>query len=157
MRQRKVPTSNHVFALPGGNEDNDLFVEARLDADGNPALTSVWELDDDERELIGKGGTIELHVWGRAHPPVAITVGPSMGQRRGELEDLSANREERAIGLLLAALSSFEMPDDRRVDFLLHTAWLRSAHEIVYGDGWERIYERRVAAARERHARKENA
>lgn len=82
MRQRKTPTSNTVLALPGGNEDNDLFCEAHQDTDGNPVLTSVWELDDLERRQLALGGTIELHVWGRGHPPVAVSVGPSMDTRK---------------------------------------------------------------------------
>ena len=82
MQQRKVPTSNHVFELPGGNEDNSLFVEAHLDEAGNPVTTSVWVPDDDERERLAAGGTIELHVWGTGTPPVALSVGPSMDERK---------------------------------------------------------------------------
>ena len=75
-----------MFALAGGNEDNFLFVEAHLDEDGHPVMTSVWELDDDERQRAAEGGTIELHVWGRGTPPVAMSVGPSMEQRKENAE-----------------------------------------------------------------------
>ena len=82
MRPKKTPLSNHVFELPGGNEDNTLFVEAHLDEQGQPVMTSVWELTENERWLISQGGTIELHVWGRGTPPVALSVGPSMEDRK---------------------------------------------------------------------------
>jgi hypothetical protein len=84
MRQKRTPTTNHVFELPGGNEDNSLFVEIHVDEAGNPVITSVWDLDDDERALIAQGGTIELHVWGTGTPPVAVSIGPSLEQRREE-------------------------------------------------------------------------
>lgn len=82
MRQRKTPTTNHVFELPGGNEDNSLFAEVHLDQAGAPVITSVWELTNEERQKIADGGTIELHVWGRGTPPVVLSVGPSMEERK---------------------------------------------------------------------------
>lgn len=81
MRPRKTPTSNLVFTLPDGNEDNDLHCE-RSDMGGKPVTISVWELDDEERGLLQNGGTIELIVWGTGHPPVALGVGRSMADRR---------------------------------------------------------------------------
>lgn len=82
MRPRRVPTSNQVFRLPGGTEDNDLWVERTLGSDDEPLILSVWELDDDDRAAIAAGGTIELRVWGTGHPPVAITIGESLDARR---------------------------------------------------------------------------
>lgn len=82
MQPRKTPTSNHVFELPGGNEDNYLYVEAQLDELGNPLVVSVWEPTDEERAALAAGGTVELCVWGTGTPPVLITVGPSMSERK---------------------------------------------------------------------------
>ena len=79
MRPRRVPTSNHVFALPGGNEDNDLWVEKNAEP---PYSLSVWDLDDDERQAIAEGGTVELVVFGAGHPPVSLAIGPSLETRR---------------------------------------------------------------------------
>lgn len=78
-----MPTSTGVYTLPGGNEDNDLWVEQGIDEEtGTPIHTSVWDLDDDERATIAAGGTLELIVWGQGHPAVAMTVGPSIEERR---------------------------------------------------------------------------
>jgi hypothetical protein len=69
-----------VFELPGGNEDNSLFVEVAQDSAGTPCSTSTWELTEEERQQIAEGGTVELCVWGLGHPPVALAVGPSMAR-----------------------------------------------------------------------------
>lgn len=73
MKPRRTPTSNTVFQLAGGNEDNDLWAE-RL-GDGSIVL-SVWELSEEERAAIAACATVELIVLGGAHPPVALGVGP---------------------------------------------------------------------------------
>ena len=71
-----------VFRLPGGNEDNDLWVQLIV-VDGLPVIRSVWELDDDERAAIAAGAHIRLHVWGEGTPPVAMdVVSGSLGKRR---------------------------------------------------------------------------
>lgn len=74
MRPRRTPTTNVVFALPGGNEDNDLharYVEAE---DGQACIESVWTLDEDERLAIADGANIVLRTFGTLHPPVALYV-----------------------------------------------------------------------------------
>jgi hypothetical protein len=79
MKPRRTPTSNHVFSLPGGNEDNDLWVQRDVD----PAFSlSVWELDDEERAAIAEGGTVELVIFGAGHPPVSLAVGASLEARK---------------------------------------------------------------------------
>jgi hypothetical protein len=81
MRPRKTPSSTFVYELSGGNEDNSLFVEQATMGDV-PVLISVWEPTEDERAVLAGGGTVELMVWGRSHPPVAMGVGPSISQRK---------------------------------------------------------------------------
>lgn len=70
-----------MLALPGGNEDNDLWAE-RTAEDAGLLTASVWELDDEERAAIAAGGTIELGIWGGLHPPVSLRVGPSLAERK---------------------------------------------------------------------------
>lgn len=72
MRPRRTPHSNKVFRLPGGNEDNDLWVEVG----GEPpaTITSVWELSYEERLAVINGAHIELTVYGGGTPPVALRV-----------------------------------------------------------------------------------
>lgn len=81
MRSRRVPDSTTVFRLAGGNEDNDLWVKTGS-TDGEPWLESVWDLDEDERTAIAAGATVELRVYGVGTPPVSLTVGPSLEERR---------------------------------------------------------------------------
>lgn len=82
MRPRRTATSNAVYRLAGGNEDNDLWVERTRDASGNPVLISVWQLTLTERIAIADRATIELYVWGTGTPPVALGIGPSLQDRR---------------------------------------------------------------------------
>jgi hypothetical protein len=60
--------------LPGGNEDNDLWLERTTDSDGDPVLSSCWTPTDDERLQIAAGANVELVVWGTGHPPVLMRV-----------------------------------------------------------------------------------
>lgn len=73
MRPRRTPTSNKVFRLPGGTEDNDLWVHAHHD-DGNVVIDSVWEPTEEEREQIAEGANIELRVWTAITPPVSLAI-----------------------------------------------------------------------------------
>jgi hypothetical protein len=77
MRPRRTKHTDSVFSLPGGNEDNDLWVR-RGSTDDTPWIESTWELDDEERAAIAAGGTIQLRTWGVGTPPLALYVGPSM-------------------------------------------------------------------------------
>lgn len=73
MKPRRTPTSDVVYRLEGGNEDNDLWV-TRCVQDGSPILLSVWELSNKERERIAKGENVQLAIWGTMHPPVSLDV-----------------------------------------------------------------------------------
>jgi hypothetical protein len=83
VKPRRVPDSTAVFRLPGGNEDNDLWVK-RGSTNGEPWIESVWELDEDEREAIAAGATIELRTYGNGTPPVSLAVGRSLEERKRE-------------------------------------------------------------------------
>jgi hypothetical protein len=71
VKARRTHRSNRVFRLPGGTEDNDLWVEECED-DGRPVLSSTWEPTPEEREAIANGANIELLIWGKAQPPVFV-------------------------------------------------------------------------------------
>lgn len=73
MKPRRTHHSNQVFRLPGGTEDNDLWVE-RTTSEADPCLRSVWEPTDDERRRIAAGENVYLVVWGTGTPPVAMGV-----------------------------------------------------------------------------------
>lgn len=69
LRPRRTWASNQVFRLPGGNEDNDLWVHVDDDR-----LVSTWVPTDEQRQAILDGANIDLHVWGAGMPPVALTL-----------------------------------------------------------------------------------
>ena len=83
MKPRRTENSTDCLGLVGGTEDNSLwvqFVPHDTDVDendpcyGNPAIQSVWELDDYERVKIAAGANIKLTVVGTGHPPVRMQI-----------------------------------------------------------------------------------
>lgn len=74
MKPRRTVVSNRVFRLPGGTEDNDLWVYADIDTRGEPVIRSTWVPTEDERKAIAEGQNIELVVWGAGHPPVNMQL-----------------------------------------------------------------------------------
>lgn len=75
MRPRRTVTSDQVYRLPGGTEDNDLWVtNYPADEVSGPAIGSTWELTPEERAAIAAGANIELVVWGTGHPPVVLRL-----------------------------------------------------------------------------------
>jgi hypothetical protein len=81
VRPRRTSASDKVYRLPGGTEDNDLWVETG-EQDGAPTILSTWELSEGERRAIADGGTIDLIVWGGGMPPVALEVGLPLEERK---------------------------------------------------------------------------
>lgn len=73
MKPRRTKMSI-CLELPGGNEDNYLWMEKTSDEDGNPVMATFWEPSEYEREAIANGGRVVLFVWGRRHPPVDMGV-----------------------------------------------------------------------------------
>lgn len=73
LQPRRTHLSNVVFSLPGGNEDNDLWLWREQGPDGT-RLRSTWVPTDEQRQAIADGANLELIVWGAGHPPVAIAL-----------------------------------------------------------------------------------
>ena len=70
-----------MFRLPGGTEDNDLWVYDLDDGAGNHVIASVWEPTEEERDMICDGANIRLLVWGNGMAPVAMdTTDESLGK-----------------------------------------------------------------------------
>jgi len=73
-----------VFTLPGGTEDNDLWVRKHVDEDERQILSSVWVPTPEEREAIAAGANIRLNIWGTGHPPVLLDLtDEKLGAKRG--------------------------------------------------------------------------
>lgn len=73
MRPRRTHHTNTVFRLPGGTEDNDLWLEHANSGTGT-VLRSTWVPTDDERARIAAGENIELAVYSQSHPPVSMRI-----------------------------------------------------------------------------------
>ena len=77
IKPRRTHLSNYVFKLPGGTEDNDLWVWVDTRTEGgvqSTVLRSCWVPSVAQREAIAEGCNIELCIWGEAHPPVSVNV-----------------------------------------------------------------------------------
>lgn len=69
MRAVRTPLSTNIYALPGGNEDNYLYVQ-----ETGGEIRSDWELNDAERALLAGGGRVALTIIGALVPPVILSV-----------------------------------------------------------------------------------
>lgn len=74
MRPRRTERTKTCLELPGGNEDNFLWMEEAVSAEGHSVMVSYWEPNEEERAAIAAGKKICLLVWGGSHPPVAMAV-----------------------------------------------------------------------------------
>lgn len=74
MKPAETVDSTTVFCLPGGSQENDLPVERATTPTGDPVIRSTWVPTDEEREAIANGENIELTVFGRSTPPVAMRI-----------------------------------------------------------------------------------
>lgn len=77
MKARRFHSANKVYRLGGGTEDNDLWV---LEEEGSDEvigectlITSVWELDEEERNMVAAGANIALTLV-HAQVPVQVAV-----------------------------------------------------------------------------------
>lgn len=70
MRPVKVASSNLVYHLPGGNEDNDLHCQ-RVEPG---QIHSVWLPTQAERQAIAAGANVELAIFGEPIPPVSLRI-----------------------------------------------------------------------------------
>jgi len=70
LKPIRTPDSNTVYTLPGGNEDNYLYIERTDDGE----LHSVWEMTAAERLLLAGGGRVQLTIIGSLVPPIILSV-----------------------------------------------------------------------------------
>lgn len=121
MRSRRTRSSNGVFRLGGGTEDNDLHVQrveaaVELGFDPNdpcadmPAIRSVWEPRPEERAALACGANIELVVVGTEQPPVSINTTDEQARSRpnrltdGRAPSLCLELQRDVVDDLLAGL-----------------------------------------------------
>lgn len=73
MRPRRTPRTRDCLELPGGNEDNYLWME-RASMEGAPVMLTYWEPTAEEIARIVGGEKIVLIMWGTVHTPVAMST-----------------------------------------------------------------------------------
>lgn len=115
MRPRRTPSSNFVYRLPGGTEDNDLHCRIGVTPGphtpaGVPCIVAVFEPDPEERAAIAAGDNVELTILGEAMPPVSITTTreqpTSRAQRTVQGSPLWAELDSDLAGDISAAIDN---------------------------------------------------
>ena len=78
MKPRRFHGANKVFSLPGGNEDNDLWVRQMTVLDETigeqPCIVSVYVPTDAERQRIADGANVEVTIVGIEQPPIIVAT-----------------------------------------------------------------------------------
>lgn len=70
----RIRNSNFVYRAPEGMDGcQDLHVNVGY-LEGERVMSSAWMPTPEELKLLNEGQPVHLHVWGGAHPPVALTV-----------------------------------------------------------------------------------
>ncbi|WP_440221849.1 hypothetical protein ACQQ2N_12200 [Dokdonella sp. MW10] len=82
MLINRIDGATRYLGAPAGwkPEDNGecahlAIVDVEVQGGAN-VMVSSWQPTPDEIRAIAAGAPIYLHVWGTAHPPVAVAVGP---------------------------------------------------------------------------------
>lgn len=75
MRVHQHKTNNMLLKSPDGMVNCDT-VPATLvfDTETETRICTYWRPSEEELAALNKGHSVCLHVFGRAHPPVSITV-----------------------------------------------------------------------------------
>lgn len=80
MRFVQHRSNNRVLGAPTDWDQSKLECGALSVTDvkieGQAAMLSYWEPDEEDRKILAAGGKIRLFVWGTIHPPVAIDAVP---------------------------------------------------------------------------------
>jgi hypothetical protein len=110
MKPVRTPEANVTLTLPGGTQDNDLpACRAMLynqdlgetEKDAVLGFVTVWQPDEHEARQLEAGACIELTVWGKGHPPVAVSVTKAIVPER---ELIDRGHVDRALGYLYGVL-----------------------------------------------------
>jgi len=82
VRAIRTPESTSIYTLPGGNEDNYLYVQQTVGGE----IHSIWEPTDAERLLLAGGGRVRLTIIGALVPPLILSVArPHCRECRAEM------------------------------------------------------------------------
>lgn len=74
LKPRRTHRSTKVWRLPGGTEDNDLWVEERVAEGDVPVQASTFVPTEKQRSRIAAGENIEVLIWGSGQPPIAVVL-----------------------------------------------------------------------------------
>lgn len=118
MRPVRTADANITLTLPGGTAENDLPAKRAMlydagrgqtEADAQLGFITTWLPTEEEARKLEAGAAVELIVWGKGHPPVAVSVTAGVMPER---ELISRGHVDRAIGHLYAQLAEdgYHMP-----------------------------------------------
>lgn len=110
MKPVKTPGTNINLTLPGGTAQNDLPATRAMlyneqagerPQDAQLGYVTTWQPTDAEARRLEAGACVELTVWGKGHPPVAVSVTRGVVPER---ELIDRGHVDRAIGHLYGQL-----------------------------------------------------
>lgn len=110
MKPVRTPEANVTLTLPGGTQDNDLPAcramlydqqRGQTQQDAVLGFVTTWQPDADEARRLEAGACVELTIWGKGHPPVAVSVTSAIVPER---ELIDRGHVDRALGYLYGVL-----------------------------------------------------
>lgn len=75
MKFHQHSTNNMMLGPPPGMTNCDKL-PATMMTEPEVTIATFWRPTEEELEVIKRGGSVVLYVWGTAHPPVALGVVP---------------------------------------------------------------------------------
>jgi hypothetical protein len=87
MEPVQTDFTNCIFKLPGGGPETDLPVEKNIDVEGRDVLISTWELSDEDLKQLQEVRKLDLIIWGKGHPPVALAIHNDREEENGSAVD----------------------------------------------------------------------
>lgn len=73
MNCHQHASNNMLLGAPKGMK-NCISVPATMTTEPEVIIATFWRPTKEELKTLNAGGSVVLHVWGTAHPPVAIGV-----------------------------------------------------------------------------------
>jgi len=75
MKFHQHSTNNMLLGAPPGMQNCDTM-PATMTTEPEVIIASFWRPTEEELQVLNAGGSVVLHIFGTAHPPVALGVTP---------------------------------------------------------------------------------
>lgn len=73
MKFHQHSTNNMLLGAPPGMQNCDTL-PATMTTEPEVIIASFWRPTEEELQVLNAGGSVVLHIFGTAHPPVALGV-----------------------------------------------------------------------------------